>query len=163
MKTELYGAIIAAAAALLGVIVSQVFSILHKSAERRYERQTLLRQKFEEMSMHISSSLNWLATMHNSTSWQELVVHSQSKDARRAVTLCQLYFPELTEPVNRYIRAQISCYQHAVESYSNAGKTGNVGAIAMMSSGYKDKINALFSTKNELETLITMSAGLYSQ
>lgn len=158
MPTELITAVTAGLFALLGVIVSQVFSILHKSAERKHERQILLQRKFEDMSMHFAASVNWLAALHNAQTWQELVSHSQSKDARMALTLCQIYFPELIGPVNRYILAQVSCYQHAVKSYSNAGKTGNVGAIAMMTAGYMEKINTLFSAKDDVDALVTERA-----
>lgn len=112
--------------------------------------------------MHIAASLRWLPAVQNATTWPDLLAQSQSSDAIMALALCQLYFPELTEPVNRYIQAQVSCYQHAVASYVKSGKTGTVGAIAMMTSGYMEKIDALFAAKNDLEALITMSAGLYA-
>jgi len=102
MKQEILIAIIAASSVLCGVIISQIFSLLQSFCDKQYKKQMLLRQKYEEMMFHFSASLEWIVCLNGSTTQEAVFALAQSPDARKALSLCLLYFPELAEAANDY-------------------------------------------------------------
>ncbi|MFH0786816.1 MAG: hypothetical protein V2B13_04270, partial [Pseudomonadota bacterium] len=117
MKLEILIAIIAASSALCGVVISQVISLFQMFLSRRHEKQKLLRQKYEEMMFHFSASLEWIRYLNGSTTQSEVFALAQSTDARKALSLCLLYFPSLVQPANNYILAQQAYYTSVVTSF----------------------------------------------
>nr|WP_321465139.1 hypothetical protein [uncultured Desulfobulbus sp.] len=159
MKTDLESAIIAATAALLGVVISQIFSFLHKASERRHEQRILLRQKFEEMTFHFLKSLHWPIELAKRTTLLHAEELAASQDAQAAIVLCQLYFPEIVEALERYILVQQAYYDAVVESFAGADLTSARTAFSASS----DSLNAeMFAAKNEVMKCIKKFAARYA-
>ena len=126
MKQEILIVIIAASSALGSVIISQAFSLFQSFLGKRHEKQKLLRQKYEEMMFHFSASLEWIQHLNGSTTQAEFFALSQSTDARKALSICLLYFPDLVDTANNYILAQQSYYESTVTSFKQVRQQGQV-------------------------------------
>ena len=95
-------ALIAASSAILGALITQVVSIVRDVIEQRRKRNTLLREKYEELALLVVSSHQWLVDLLKSRSVPELGALRPS-DARHAMTLSHLYFPELREACQNFV------------------------------------------------------------
>jgi hypothetical protein len=164
MKPEILTAIIAATAALSGVIISQIISLFQTFLTRRHEKQKLLRQKYEEMMFCFSASLEWIQHLNNSTTKASVFSLAQSPDARKALSLCLLYFPRLVESANNYVLAQQAYYNVIVTSFKE-GIPYIAGGQALVHNKQQCEVatNNLFQKKNEFENLIVSSASEYTK
>jgi hypothetical protein len=81
MKQEILIAIVAASSALCGVIISQTISLLQSFLNKKHEKQKLLRQKYEEMMFHFSSSLQWIQQVNMCRTQQEIFALAQCPDS----------------------------------------------------------------------------------
>lgn len=115
MKQEILIAIVAASSALCWVIISQTISLLQSFLNKKHEKQKLLRQKYEEMMFHFSSSLQWIQQVNMCRTQQEIFALAQCPDTRKALSLCLLYFPDLAGPANDYLLAQLSYYEFVIK------------------------------------------------
>lgn len=106
MNPTILTAIIAASSAIAGVLISQTITLLLSFFDKRHKKQILLRQKYEEMMFHLSDSLTWLQDLHCCKTRHELFAQAQSLPARKALSLCLLYFSDLADTANQYIFAQ---------------------------------------------------------
>lgn len=159
MKPDLGSAIIAATAALLGVVISQIFSFLHKASERRHEQRILLRQKFEEMTFLFLKSLHWPIELAKCTKLFEMQELAVSQDAQAAVVLCQLYFPEIVGVLERYVLALQAYYDAEVGRFGEGDLTSERTAFSASS----ESLNAeMFAAKNEVMKCIKKSAARYA-
>ena len=164
MKQEILIAIIAASSALGGVIISQAFSLFRSFLDKRREKQKLLRQKYEEMMFHFSASLEWLQHIDGSTTKAEVFALSQSADARKALSICLLYFPDLVDTANNYILAQQAYYESIVTHFKQElGVTAGGQARVHNKEKHKSAIKNLFSKKNVFENLIVSTAKKYTK
>ncbi len=101
-KQAVMVALIAASSAILGALITQVVTIVRDVIEQRRKRNTLFREKYEELALLVVSSHQWLADLLKSRSIAELGALRPS-DARHAMTLSHLYFPELREACQNYV------------------------------------------------------------
>lgn len=159
MKPDLESAVIAASAALLGVALSQVFSLIHKAAERKHEQRVFLRQKFEEMTFHFLESLGFVQELSRCTSVSEIQSVSVSPRAQAALVLCQLYFPYMEVVVERYVFAQQAYFQAAVESFRGVVQPRS---LAVFVSSSHDLNKELFEAKNEVIAFIKIQSAEYT-
>jgi hypothetical protein len=164
MKQEILIAIIAASSALGGVIISQVFSLLQSFYNKKYKKQILLRQKYEEMMFHFSASLEWIVSLNGSTTQASVFALAQCPDARKTLSLCLLYFPEMVEAANHYVLAQQSYYTVIVTSFKeDISFTAGGQAIVHNKSNYDIATKNLFNKKDAFENLIISNAKKYTK
>ena len=130
MTEKILIAIVAASATLLGVVISQAITLLISYINRRHERNVLLRNKYEELMFHFSDSFGWVLQLNNSMTKEEIFSRSQSTDARKALSLCLLYFPDLVNNANKYIFAIQEYYKFVVTVFDSA-IPHNAGAQAL--------------------------------
>ena len=162
MKQEILIPIIVASSALGGVIISQAFSLFRSFLDKRHEKQKMLRQKYEEMMFHFSASLEWIQYLNGSTTQSEVFALSQSTDARKALSMCLLYFPDLVDIANNYILAQQSYYKSIVTSFKQElGFTAGGQALVRNKEKHEAATNNLFSKKNAFENLIVSNTKKY--
>jgi hypothetical protein len=164
MKPEILTAIIAATAALSGVILSQMISLFQVFLSRRHEKQKLLRQKYEEMMFFFSASLGWLQDLNGSTTQSSVFALAQNPAARKALSLALLYFPHLAESANQYVLAQQSYYNLVVSSFRESiGFTAGGQTIKHNKQQCEIETANLFQKKNEFENLIISNASKYTK
>ena len=162
MQKEFLVAIIAASSALAGVIISATIAILLSLFDKRHKKQVLLREKYEEMMLYFSTSLVWIQNINGSTTQKEVFALSQSTEARKALSLCLLYFPDLADAANNYILAQQGYYASVVTSFREE-LAFTAGAQAMVKNlQHKEVTDNLFNQKNIFENLIITSAPKYT-
>jgi hypothetical protein len=164
MKQEILISIIAASSALGGVIISQVFSLLQSFYDKKHKKQTLLRQKYEEMMFHFSASLEWIVSLNGSTTQATVFALAQCPDARKALSLCLLYFSELVEPANSYVLAQQSYYTAIATSFKEDGSfTAGGQAVVKNKQKFDAATKNLFNNKDIFENLIISNAKKYTK
>jgi hypothetical protein len=162
MKQEIFIAIIAASSALCGVIISQAISLTQIFLNRRYQKQILLRQKYEEMMFHFSDSLQWIQQVNMCRTQQEIFALAQCPETRKALSLCLLYFPDLSGPANDYLLAQLSYYEFIIKNF-NENIPVTAGGQAFNKPEYKTPTDNLFTKKNHFENLIISTAKKYTK
>lgn len=164
MQKEIIVAIIAASSALAGVIISATIAMLLSFFDKKYKKQILLREKYEEMMFHFSASLVWIQNLNGSTTQKEVFALSQSTDARKALSLCLLYFPALSDAANKYILSQQEYYASVVTSYrTEIPFTAGAQAFVHNKEKHQIAIDNLFNRKNIFENLIVTSAPKYTR
>ena len=95
-------ALIAASSAILGALITQIVSIVRDAVNQSRKRHALRREKYEELALLVATSHQWLVDLLKSRSIPELG-SLRPIDARHAMTLSHLYFPELREACQDYI------------------------------------------------------------
>lgn len=163
MEQQIISAIIAGVAALTGVMLSRIFSLIEKAVETKREKAVFLREKFEQMAIYFLKSEQWFVDINNANSSEELHRLTHSDDAVHALILCNLYFPELSETVSQYSYAMVLWYKHAVDCYYSAGQVGNVGYIALRNPQHEILIRDILQKKEAAVNLISSKATLYSR
>jgi len=156
-------ALISAGSALGGVIISQFFSLLVSFLDKKHKKQQLLRQKYEEMLFHFSASLQWIVKVNSSSTQEDVMALSQSVDARKALSLCLLYFPELKDAANNYVKAQSQYYRSIATHYdrSNQFPAGAQAAVKDMQHQVVEK--GLTDSKIFFENLIISTSYKYTK
>lgn len=105
--------VIGAAAALSGVALSQVISLLHSHLDRRHQRRVLLRSKYEELMGHLNESLEWANSMTLAGPDGLTQSARQPMPARRVYALVLLYFPLLKQESVVFLQACLD-FQSAI-------------------------------------------------
>jgi len=129
--TAFIAAIIAASAALGGVIISQAISILLSFLDKRHKKHILLRQKYEEMMFHFQDSLAYYSQVGACKTLDQLLHQNHCIPANRAMGLALLYFHNLAPLFDTYLRNQISFYNLLISSYKQ-DIPASAGAQAMV-------------------------------
>lgn len=164
MKQEILIPIIVASSALGGVIISQAFSLFRSFLDKRHEKQKMLRQKYEEMMFHFSASLEWIVHLNGSTNQESVFSLAQCSSARKALSLCLLYFREdLGAASNDYILSQQSYYKVIVEVYDKKDKNSAGGQAESKNPNYNEALKNLFEKKDSFENLIISNSSKYTK
>jgi hypothetical protein len=91
---------------------------------------------------------------------QEIFALAQCPATRKALSLCLLYFPDLSGPANDYLLAQLSYYSFVTRHFKeNIPVTA--GGQAFTEAEYKTPTDNLFAKKNHFENLIISTAKKY--
>lgn len=162
MSEKILIAIIAASATLAGVLASQAITLFVAYRNRKHERDVLLRNKYEELMLHFSNSFSWIVHLSNSTSKADLFTKSQSADARKALSLCLLYFPDLIDDANNYINSMQEYYGFTITVFDQS-IPHNAGGQALVHEEGKKLIDNLLKSKNKLENSIVNKAPKYTK
>ncbi|WP_022949538.1 hypothetical protein [Methylohalobius crimeensis] len=160
MNQEILIAIIAASAAVFGAVVSQITAFAISAWDKKHQKKVLLRQKYEEMMFYFSASLGWVPIVNGCKTLHEISSCSQSPDPRKVLSLCLLYFPDLSDAANAYILGQQAYYASIISRFKDS-VGASAGAQAFVSAEHKKVMDQLFERKNELEHLIVFLAKKY--
>ena len=116
--SQLLAVVIGAAAGISGQLLTQLFGHLTSMIDRRYSRLSKNRERLEEMSELVTSSLEWLQTIPAANSLELVVSSKPPLKCRRIVTLASLYFPDLVDPATEYCNSLIQHYQFCLSLYN---------------------------------------------
>ncbi len=103
-----------------------------------------------------------MVEVNNQTTRSSLYALAQSPDARKALALCLLYFPELVTAANDYILSQSAYYIHLVTHF-NEEQYGNTVGQAGAHQGFQETLEGLNQAKNALDNIIVMMASKYGK
>jgi hypothetical protein len=163
MSQEIWPQIISAASALSGFLVSQLATEVHEYYARKHQRKILLREKFEEMLFHFSTSLEYLVYLNGSTSQEAVYALAQCPDARKALNLCLLYFEDLIHPANDYVLSLRLYYECVIRAYDKTDSCTAGGQAAFKSpDDYNNALKNYFAKKDAFEHLIMSKVSKYT-
>ena len=165
MSPEIKVAIIASSSAILGALISQITTIVISWVDKRRQKQVLLRQKYEEVMIYFSDSLEWIVHLNGSTNQESVFSLAQSPSARKALSLCLLYFrKDLGSAANDYILAQQTYYQSLIKVYDKNDLNCTAGGqFWVKEPKCKEITDNLFQKKNDFENLIISNASQYTK
>lgn len=153
-------ALISAGAVLGGVILSQAITSRNTYLERKHKKNILLKQKYEEVSVLYTSSLQWVQRVQASRSIKELQTLSLQIDARKMHSLCLIYFPELRKPVAEYIDS-LALFHNSVLNNFHTGEPGTAGAQAFLNTKHGDIFNKSLKIRQSMEDAIEKHVSTY--
>lgn len=146
--------------ALIGVLCSAFL----RKGDHEKQHQILLREKFEEMTMHFLDSVGWLRQMFSACSEIEIMDLSYDQPGRKALALCHLYFPEIADTVIVYQDAQLEFYNFVANAYDKESpEPAGLQAMHSDMEAWKSLLEYFDKTKGALEHLITAMAKDYSK
>lgn len=164
MTQEIKIAIIAASAAICGAAISQITTFVISFFDKKHQKNVLLRQKYEEMMFHFSESLEWIVHLNGSTTQEAVFSLAQCSSARKALSLCLLYFREdLGAAANDYILSQQSYYKVIVEVNDKKDKNSAGGQAESKNPNYNEALKNLFEKKDSFENLIISNSYKYTK
>lgn len=108
MTENILIAIVSATSALLGVLVASAVAMVQPWYNRKYTREVLLREKYEELGLHFLDSMKLPGELLTCTSHEETLAVTHQSSGNKAHLLALVYFPILQQATGRHI-----------ESYSN--------------------------------------------
>jgi hypothetical protein len=159
MDKEILTGVIAACAALAGVIVSQSFSLLLSHVERTYQKRVLLRTKYEELVSHLNDSLVWANSMIEAKTFDELGV--QPISARRIYALVLLYFPLLRPQAEAYLQASLDFQSAVSDAFRPVGASAGADAIKHNPEALSVAGTQFQAARQALDMQIERCAGIY--
>ena len=99
---------------LVGTFATQCFSLVAGHLERRSQARKLHIAKLEELAECVGSTLKWFQTLSACNTVSDVNAASPIA-ARRMVTLCLLYFPELLDTIAEYSNGLLNYYHFAID------------------------------------------------
>jgi hypothetical protein len=118
MSQEIIIATIAAASAIAGSVISQILTVVLSCFDKKHQRKVLLREKYEEMALLYSESLQWFQNVGASSSYEELLQLSFPFHTKKMQVLCSIYFPKLVGPSAQYANACNSYFQSLTNGFN---------------------------------------------
>lgn len=116
MDEKLVVALVAAASAVGGVLVTQAFALIREYLISKREKNALLREKYELLADLVGESFLHRVKVSNHTG-DEFFADFLNVPLERVFSLSILYFPELVEPSRRYRCAYRDFYLMLAENY----------------------------------------------
>ena len=117
--SSLTAVMIGAVAGISGQLLTQLFGHVATIIDRRYARHSRHRERLEEMSELVTSSLEWLQTFPSANSLEAVASSKPPLKCRRIMTLASLYFPALVDPVTEYHNSLIQYHNWCISFYDS--------------------------------------------
>ena len=164
MNQQIATSIIAASAALSGVLISQAISLLLSFLDKRHKKHILLRQKYEEMMFLFQDSLTYYNQVATCRTLDQLLQLTHSVPAQKALGLALLYFPNLEQSLGNYVMSQVAYYDLICTVY-NPEIPANAGAQARVHHNQElQKVETqLFNAKNKVMELLKTNVKKYTK
>lgn len=87
-------AFITGVSAVVGSLIPQVFVLIKEANNKKYAREVLMREKYEELAGLIQQSEQWCSLLAECKSINELYRYNIFEPQRKALVLALIYFPE---------------------------------------------------------------------
>jgi hypothetical protein len=158
---EQTNAIIAATAALSGVVISLLGNWLLSWQKEGHERKILLRSKYEELAFLVVDSVGDYQKILVADSNQGLLKDSQPVSAQKVEALAQLYFPELMEAADGYLVSIVAFRNTCARAGAANPKTSWIDALGS-SPAVEQAQSVLEKAKSTLEFQIQAYAKTYT-
>jgi len=151
INQQIITSVIAATAALSGVLIAQAISILLSFLDKRHKKHILLRQKYEEMMFHFQDSLLYCSQVGTCTSLDQLLQQNHSVPAQRAAGLALLYFPTLAPIFDTYQKNLMSYYSLVISNFrQDVPATAGAQVRVHAKDDLEEIEKALFQSKDKI-------------
>jgi len=143
--SNLTAVMIGAVAGISGQLLTQLFGHVAIIIDRRYTRHSRHRERLEEMSDLVTSSLEWLQTFGAANSLEAVVSSKPPLKCRRIMTLASLYFPALVDPAREYHNSLIQYHNWCISFYDShvPAPLGAQVQMAIQNSNTPDKLKEI--------------------
>lgn len=115
--SNLTAVMIGAVAGISGQLLTQFFGHVATIIDRRYARHSRHRERLEEISELVTSSLEWLQTFPAANSLEAVASSKPPLKCRRIMTLASLYFPALVDASREYHNGLIQYHNRCISFY----------------------------------------------
>ena len=159
---ENMNAVIAASAALAGVVISLAGNWLLAWLKEGHERKILLRSKYEELALLVVDSVGDHQKILTADSNLGLLKDSQPVSAQKVEALAQLYFPELRAATDGYLTAIVAFRNTCARA---SAEKPNLPWVEALASSEKVELaqEVLEKSKTALESQIQAYANTYTK
>lgn len=154
--------VIGALLALLGVLVSQLVSMLQARLEQQNKREILLRTKYEELGQHFLDSIKLPHALMMCTSTEDILVLTHQASGNNAHLLALLYFPLLRQATGQYIDSYSELLMTATSLHSPNDKR-LLGMQVFDKPEYILARNNHLSARDHLQEQIEAHASTYAK
>ena len=154
--------VIGALLTLLGVLVSQLVSMIQARLERHNRRDILLRTKYEELGMLFLNSMKLPHSLMMSTSTEDILVLTHQASGNKAHLLAQLYFELLQQATGQYIDSY-SALCLTVTSLHNPQDRRRLGMQVFDKPNYIEARNNHIAARDHLQEQIRAHAATYAK
>ena len=158
---ENMNAVIAASAALAGVVISLLGNWLLSWLKEGHERKVLLRSKYEELAFLVVDSVGDYEKILTAESNLQLLKDSQPVSAQKALALSQLYFPELVMAADAYLSTIVAFRNACARASAEKPNAHWVEALAS-SPDVKQAQSVLEKSKTDFENRLRACAKTYT-
>ncbi|MDQ8196369.1 hypothetical protein QEH59_18205 [Coraliomargarita sp. SDUM461004] len=163
-ETSLLTTLTPAIFALIGVLIGSGLHFLGLVFDRKWKREQKLAERFEELTDLVSETLIWSQSVGNAKNLKELSSRTTSKEARRMVSLCMIYFRELEKPAKDYANCLISYFDILARSFDPAiPHTVGAQAVKHNEKAYMECADEIMNLRNDLEDLIKKHSKKYAK
>lgn len=162
MPCEYINALIAAGAALAGVLLSLLGNWLLSYMQHGHESKMLLRSKYEELAILVVDSISDYRKILTAESNLQLLGDSEPISAQKASVLARLYFPELVKTTDGYLVALIAFRNSCAKAAAANPRAPQINAISSSPDVEKAQ-SVLEKAKNTLESQIQACSKTYTR
>ena len=155
--------VIGAVLALSGVLFAQFVAMLQSWLDRRNKREILLRTKYEEFAQHFLASIETPGRLLSCTTDEEIHAVTHQTDANQAALLALIYFPELREPMQRYVESFQNLCLIASELYYAKPQVKSVGLVVHSLPAYQAASQAHMAERHNVANKIESYAPKYAK
>jgi hypothetical protein len=153
--------IVVSGAALAGVLIGLLFSVMKDLSERKHQRRILLRGKYEELALSLCESVSHLLELQSVDTIPHLLLLSRPVHAQKIDILARLYFPELIQLSDDYLFSVTSFQNSLAENYDSRSSL-NVGEQGAKSEEVLKIKDNLMTAKHALDEAIDKYAEKYA-
>jgi len=155
--------LVAAFSTVCGILLTQFFTLFKESIISKREKNSLFREKYEQLATNLSDSESH-KLIFNNTETEEIFSITQNKSIDNIIVLSYLYFPELIEPSRNYYNA----YQNYVKSTLEKFIPDTGLSAAMQAATYADEnmeltLNKLHDSQKKLYDCLRKYAPKYAR
>lgn len=161
IPTENMNAVIAASAALAGVVISLLGNWFLSWLREGHERKVLLRSKYEELAFLVVDSVGEYQKILTAESNLQLLKDSQPVSAQKALSLSQLYFSELVPAADAYLSSIVAFRNACARASAEKPNTPWVEALAF-SPEVEQAQSVLEKSKIDFESRLRACAKTYT-
>jgi len=157
-------ALIAAGAAVFGSVASQVFLLIQGFLEKKHKKNILLREKYEDLSNHVTESMLWVSHVQGVQTLEQLNAHNVPTHARKALSLSSLYFPLLRGDCISYLNSLVNFHVVLISSYRHIpGVSAATQAVAHNKDEFLSSLAKVQKSRQILDESIIKYASKYAK
>ena len=141
-------ALIASGSALFGVLVSQSIGFWKLKSEHKYERQTFLRKKYEDLVFRlidfsmILKSLEIRASLENSEA--NVNINEFIEKGGQIEVIVVLYFPKITSECKTFLEISRQLFT-AKYFYDRNSSNNNIESLEVLETSYSQSYDELYN------------------
>lgn len=163
LESKITVAAISAGSAIAGAVISQIVAVIRDWLDKKHQRNTLLRDKYEELVDFVTSSQMWASEVSTAMTLKE-IHNTPPIYSRKAVNLSYIYFPLLRRYCEKYLTA---CVKFQITLIDNHEHLENIDcgtqAVHKNQIAVEQASTRLRETRQDLDEQIVKYAKKYAK